>query len=388
MNSRWGRMLFWGGFAVCCMVAGVLQGASREFSQVRPGYEFSFPRDHFSHDDYVIEWWYFTGNVTDGARWFGYELTFFRYGLDDPAVVGNPSAWAPRDLFLAHFAVSDLENAAFWYTERMNRSALNRAGASAEAGKVYNGSWEWIPGDPWRLRAEEGDHALDLELAPLKPPVLHGDHGFAPKAENQAEASYYYSFTRLKTQGILRVRNEMFSVRGWSWMDHEFTSGRLDPADKEGWDWFSIQLDNDTELMLYLLRHTDSSREAFGLGTLVHPDGSWVPLPRESFEIFPRSHWESRETGARYPVSWLIRIPEFQAELQVEAAFHAQELVTTRSTGITYWEGSVLVDGRLYDQPVRGRGYTEMTGYAGPMRLEVRRAHDAKDSGNEAETRP
>jgi len=341
----------------------------RVFSEVTPGYIFEFPKDHFSHENYRIEWWYFTGNVTSDGRKFGFELTFFRFGFNDPAITSNPSAWAPKDLYLAHFAVSDIENKTFFYAEKINRAALGRAGADPETRSVHNGSWEWNLGPEWSLRAEEGDHAIDLKLKPVKDAVLHGDRGYSPKGESPGDASYYYSFTRLKTAGTLRIGEGTFQVNGLSWMDHEFTSRRLDPQDQEGWDWFSIQLENHIEIMLYLLRYRDGSRIPFGGGTLVHPDGSWTVLKRSAFEITPESFWRSDKSGGSYPVSWKVVLPDYGIDLKIKAAFPNQELVTPRSTGITYWEGSVAAVGRFQEQTVKGSGYVEMTGYAGPMKM-------------------
>ncbi|MBI4773600.1 MAG: carotenoid 1,2-hydratase [Deltaproteobacteria bacterium] len=360
------------GMAVTLLVLLTVAGApayAREFSAVTPGYAFEFPKDHFSHENYRIEWWYFTGNVNSGGRKFGFELTFFRFGFNEPAVMSNPSAWAPKDLYPAHFAISDIENKTFFYAESIRRAALGRAGADPETRSVHNGSWEWRWGPEWILRAGEGDHAIDLRLKPLKGVVLHGDGGYSPKGESPEEASYYYSFTRLETAGTLRIGGRTFQVNGLSWMDHEFTSRLLNPRNQEGWDWFSIQLDNNIEIMLYLLRYRDSSKVAFGAGTLVHPDGSWTVLKRSGFEITPESFWRSDKSGGRYPVSWRIRIPDYGIDLKIKAAFSDQELITTRSTGVTYWEGSVTAVGRFQEQAVKGSGYAEMTGYAGAMKM-------------------
>ena len=341
----------------------------RAFSEVVPGYAFEFPRDHFSHEDFRIEWWYFTGNVAGDGRKFGFELTFFRFGLSNPAVMSNPSAWAPKDLYPAHFAISDIDKRTFFYAEKIGRAALGRAGADPETRSVHIGSWQWEMGPEWTLRAEEADHAIDLKLKPLKDVVLHGDRGYSPKGESPGEASYYYSFTRLETGGTLRIGEQTFQVSGLSWMDHEFSSRRLDPEDKEGWDWFSIQLDNNVEIMLYLLRYRDASKVSFGGGTLVLPDGSCTVLKRSRFEVTPESFWRSDGSGGNYPVAWKVVLPEYGMDLSVKAAFPDQELITSRSTGITYWEGSVAVAGRFRERAVKGRGYVEMTGYAGPMKM-------------------
>ena len=193
-----------------------------------------------------------------------------------------------------------------------------------------------------------------------------------PKEKAREKRPYYYSFTRLETSGTLRIGDRTFRVNGLAWMDHEFTSRRLDPEDKEGWDWFSIQLDNSVEIMLYLLRYRDGSKVSNGGGSLVRPDGSRTDLKRSEFEITPESYWRSDGSGGNYPVSWKLVLPDYDVSLSVKAAFPEQELMTSRSTGITYWEGSVAVTGRFRERPVEGSGYVEMTGYAGPMNMGIR----------------
>ena len=340
------------------------------------GYTLSFPRDHAAHPDHRIEWWYYTGNLraSDGRR-FGYQLTFFRFGVDRQPV--NPSRWAVRDLYMAHFAVTDVEQRAHHVAERLNRAGIGWAGASTETLHAWNDGWSVAleeGGSQAHLltaASDEGDLSLDLRLAPSGPPVLHGVNGFSQKGAEIGNASHYYSLTRLRTAGRLVVAGETFEVEGLSWMDHEFGTSFLEQA-QAGWDWFSIQLDDGTDLMVYVMRRIDGARDPRSSGTLVSPDGV-SHLQVDDYRLTPGRRWTSPASGAAYPVAWRIEIPQHGLELEVTAAVDAQELETGRSTGVTYWEGAIDVRGRRDGAPVAGSGYLEMTGYAGaPMSTVLR----------------
>ena len=200
-----------------------------EFRLALPGYTFSFPRDHYSHDDFRTEWWYYTGHLraTSGEA-YGYQVTFFRSGV--AAARANPSRWAAKNLYLAHFAISDIPAKSFNYFERVNRAGLGQAGASGGEFHVWIGDWE-VTGDgtTQRLRAKEDGFAVDLTLVSQKPPVIHGENGISRKGEGRGHASHYYSLTRLTTEGTLTVRGKSLPVSGLSWMDHEFGSTQLYP---------------------------------------------------------------------------------------------------------------------------------------------------------------
>lgn len=331
---------------------------------------FSFPRDHGSHPEYRIEWWYYTGNLeTNTGRRFGYQLTFFRTGLQpQPA---NPSRWAVRDLYTAHFAVSDIQNKKFTRFERTHRAGIGWAGAEENPGRIWNGEWELrlepaSAGDPQRhhLVARENGFAIDLTLEPVKPLVLHGDGGLSRKGPSEGNASYYYSFPRLKTTGTIQVAGESWAVEGTSWMDHEFSSSFLESG-QTGWDWFSVQLDDGRELMLYQIRRENQRVDQASSGTLVAADGQTTALTAAQFQLKPRKFWRSPATGGHYPIAWEVAIPEHKLQFEVRAVFPAQEMDTRSSTGIVYWEGSVDIAGTANGQVLRGRGYLEMTGYAG-----------------------
>jgi len=337
---------------------------SKAWLEAEAGYQYSFPHDHASHDEYGIEWWYYTGNVeTASGHRFGYQLTFFRVGVDKHPE--NPSRWAVRDLYMAHFAISDIDGQSFHSGERVNRSGIGWAGADSSAYRVWNEDWEArLDGAAHLLTASDEDFQLSLKLEPTKPEVIHGENGISQKGTATGNASRYYSLTRLRTSGRLTVAGESFEVNGLSWMDHEFGTSFLE-AEQAGWDWFSIQLEDGRDLMLFQIRRSDGSIDSHSSGTLIDADGRATHIAREDLKLTPGNAWRSSESAATYPTAWTIELPTYKLTMKVRAAFNDQELRTTESTGVIYWEGSVLIEGTSANQPIRGRGYLEMTGYTG-----------------------
>jgi predicted secreted hydrolase len=340
--------------------------------QAAPGYRFAFPRDHGSHPPYRIEWWYYTGNLesADGRR-FGYQLTFFRTGVVvEPAI---KSRWAVRDLYLAHFAVSDIEAKSFHSFERINRAGVGWAGAETDRYRVWNEDWQArLDGNDHMLKATEGGFEIDLRLTPARAEVIHGENGLSQKGGAAGNASYYYSVTRFEVTGSLVAGGERFAVKGSSWMDHEFGTSFLEPG-QMGWDWFSIQLDDGRDLMLFQLRRSDGSIDPRSSGTLIDREGRATHIPFGTFTLAPAREWRSPESRAAYPVAWTIDLADYGLKLDAQAAFDDQELRATESTGVTYWEGSIRIEGTAGNQGVTGRGYLEMTGYAGQSMGEIMR---------------
>ena len=338
--------------------------------QAAPGYEWAFPRDHGSHPPYRIEWWYYTGNLdAAGGRRFGYQVTFFRVGVD-PAPA-NPSRWAVRDLYMAHLALTDLAGRRHLTAERLHRGGLGWAGARTGTLDVWNGDWRAaLDGGRHKLEARDGDFGLELHLQPGRGPTRHGLDGFSRKGPAEGNASNYYSLTRMPTTGRVLLDGEWLDVTGSSWMDHEFGTSFLEPG-QVGWDWFSIQLDDGADLMVFQLRRADGQPDEHSAGTWVDADGRPTRLVREDVRLTPGRRWTSPSSGAAYPVEWRVELPARQVRLDVLAALDAQEMHTDASTGVTYWEGAVDVSGQVGGRPVRGRGYLEMTGYAGQPMSEV-----------------
>ena len=342
----------------------------------RPGYVYAFPRDHGAHDNYGLEWWYFTGHVSDrAARRFGYEVTFFRKAIDDARVRDHPSRWALRHLYFAHLALTDVEGAVFRFSEKLSRAAFGKAGADSGRMKVWIDRWTLEPvtedHGQLHLTAEDAGFGVDLTLTLEKPPVIHGQEGISRKGADPGQASHYYSLTRLGTRGTIRVRGEPFEVTGTSWMDHEFGSGGLG-EDQVGWDWFSVQFDSNVELMLYLLRKRDGSHDPASSGTLIFPDGTSRHLERKDFVVRTQDQWTSPLSRAQYPAKWTLEVPLVLLRVTVTPVLSDQELRTENSTRVTYWEGAVDVHGHYRDAPVTGKGYVELTGYANPLEFDYR----------------
>jgi len=350
------------------VVPGLAADTAQEFRVATEGYHYAFPRDHGSHEEFRTEWWYYTGQLTakDG-RPFGYQLTFFRRGMPQDQVKTLPSQWAITQLYLAHFAVSDLSKGRFHYAEKISRAGLGKAGAARDRLHVWIDRWSAespsaAPGTQ-TLQAADGDLALQLTVSPDKPLVVHGTDGISRKGSAVGQASHYYSFARLATNGTLTIGEESFDVTGTSWMDHEFGSAELG-KDLVGWDWFSLQLDDQRELMLYRLRQADGSADLVSSGTLIDRDGRGHHLSIEDFTLVPISYWTSLTSHARYPQRWRLTIPSKQLSLELVPLMAEQELSTSRSTQATYWEGAIEATGTTKGRPIQGKGYMELTGYA------------------------
>jgi predicted secreted hydrolase len=317
-----------------------------------PGYRYQFPRDHFEHEDFRTEWWYYTGNVLDGAgKRYGFELVFFRQGAQQTAA--GETAWDVRDLYLAHAALTDAAGKRFWYEERLNRQGPGLAGASFQDSRVWNGNWrvQWS-GETQTLDAIAEHFRFHLKLEPEKPFVIEGENGISQKAAGRGRASYYVSFPLLKATGTI----DSTPVTGQAWMDHEWFTEQLGPA-QAGWDWFSVQLNDRTELMLFELRRKDGSIDPYSSGTFIDAAGKAHHLRREDFQLQPLAKWE------KYPVEWRISIPSLHIDLTCKAVLPNQELKSP-GNGPTYWEGAVDYSGTQ-----TGVGYLEMTGYGSPVRM-------------------
>ncbi|MCZ2156016.1 MAG: hypothetical protein LC114_19310 [Bryobacterales bacterium] len=336
-----------------------------EWKLALPGYHYSFPRDFFDHPEYRTEWWYFTGNLTaaDG-RAFGYELTFFRHGRrtrPEPST----GVWDTGEIFLAHLALSDIRTGKFRHSERLNRAGPGLAGVNRETGRIWNGNWSAeLKGErDWALQAVDEDFRLSLKLHSEKAPVIHGENGVHQKASGAGKASHYVSLTRLATSGLLELNGEHFTVTGSSWMDHEFFTDSMSDS-QIGWDWFSIQLSDNTELMLYRLRRRDGTIDSHSGGTYIAANGTPATLKLSDVTFQTVGVWKSPETGGTYPIAWRIAIPRLKLTLNARSRMEAQELTSKRKIGPSYWEGAMAFSGERDGHPITGVGYLELTGYA------------------------
>jgi predicted secreted hydrolase len=337
-----------------------------EWAVIEPGLEIELPADHGVHPQHRTEWWYVTGNVEDGeGRRFGYQLTFFRSGLGPgPQEPGN-SALRASQVWAGHLALADVARGETRFAERLRRggSALVRASATDLDVAVEDWSLTRGPDERLRLRATAPAHGmeLDLVLSPRKAPVLHGDGGLSAKGDEPGNASAYVTWTRLATSGRLVVDERTHEVTGSSWLDHEWGTSQLGRG-VVGWDWFGLQLDDGRELMVYVLRREDGTPHRVSAGTLVHADGTWMKLERDDFRLTVLERWTSPRTGAEYPARWRLEVLPVDLSLDVTPLVPDCELVSERSTDVTYWEGPVRLSGSA-----EGRGYAELVGYAHPM---------------------
>ncbi|MCU1230723.1 MAG: uncharacterized protein JWO97_3607 [Acidobacteria bacterium] len=347
--------------ALALVISFPLPAFAQEFKPATAGYEFEFPRDHGTHDDYRTEWWYYTGHLyTESGKRYGFELTFFRVGIVPPGAPAGESRWQLRNISLAHFAITDVAAKRFRYYEKLNRTSPFTASAAAGHLDVFNESWSATtrPDGAWQLTARSGDDVIDLTLRTRKPPVIHGANGISVKAEGSGFASHYYSMTRLEVTGAVNGSR----CRGAAWMDHEFGSSALRES-QQGWDWFSIQFDDDSELMIYLIRRRDGTPDVTSSGSFINPDGSIIHLTREQLKVEALDKWTSPKTRATYPMGWRISVAQLGISATLTPLLRDQELVTKSSTNVTYWEGAVDVSGTFGNTAVGGDGYVEMTGY-------------------------
>ncbi len=342
--------------------------AQEEWARVAAPRTWAFPRDFGVHPQYRTEWWYFTGNLQDpsGSR-FGYQLTFFRQGLRS-RLPSPSSPWDVRDIYLAHFTITDVARQEFHTAERVSRTGPGLAGAEPDKLNVWLLNWSAQMRDSViHLEARDSGMELSLRLTPKKPPVIHGTKGVSRKGPNPGQASYYVSLTDLETRGTLKLPSgQSPEVRGQSWFDQEFGSNQLAP-DQTGWDWFGLHLDDGSDLMIYLLRLRNGSIEPASSGTLVLPDGTPRHLKLLDLSVSVLGRWKSARSRGDYPSRWRIQIPAAKIQLDIAPLVPDQELQTGGTTGVTYWEGAVSGKGSSGGRPVSCRGYVELTGYAGSL---------------------
>jgi predicted secreted hydrolase len=337
---------------------------------LRDGTEFDpvkLPRDLAAHKNSQTEWWYYTGHAeTDSGSKFGFELVFFkrRTDLDKFSLVplrlfGNP-------IYFAHFAVTDYSEKNFRYAHRKSSNGFFDPPASASEKHFH------LRLGDWSLRESHGAHILratigdgvifEATLKPKKKPILNGIAKDGVSFKDEGEASRYFSYTRMEMEGDIIRHGETEHFKGSAWMDREF--GTWTPTENQkGWDWFSVQLDDETELMCYQLRSGTNAVSPFSSGTYVEKDGKFTPLSNEDFKIEPTGYWKSPHTGATYPSGWRLSVPKFEIELTVTPVIEDQEIDSRGTTMIVYWEGACEVSGTVKGENVKGCAYVELVGY-------------------------
>jgi predicted secreted hydrolase len=329
--------------------------APQQFQVAKPGYWYRFPQDHAAHPQFATEWWYYTGNLHSARkRDFGYQLTFFRVGLKPG---GEP-------IYAAHFSITDLQNKKFYFWDKLQRPILGMAGTDKTY--IWNKNWSVkIEGIEHQLLASQDDIKINLSLYQQGKPVIQGKpkEGISRKGDCQTCASHYYSLPNMLTSGSLLIDGEVYKVSGKSWMDHEFGSNQLQ-ADQKGWDWFSLQFNDGSSLMLYRIR---GKSKAFSNGTYVSKNGEQQYLEAGEFILKPTKYWHSKKTKAIYPVVWEVTVPKLDLGIKVYPKLAQQELQTQKSTQVSYWEGAVKAIDRATGKQT-AEGYLELTGYAGSLR--------------------
>jgi predicted secreted hydrolase len=331
-------------------------------AQALPGYALRFPRDFGAHPQFGIEWWYVTGWLEPtGPTPLGFQITFFR--TRPTLQEANPSAFAARELLIAHCALSDPQRGRLWQDQRIRRAGFGLAQAESEDTNV------WI--DDWRLERQAEHYfaklmalnfALELELAPTQPLLLQGNAGFSQKDATAESASYYYSQPHLQVRGRIARDGRHQTVTGEAWLDHEWSSAYLAPKAR-GWDWIGLNLDDGGAVMAFRIRGRDGGSLWAG-GSLRAGDGVVQTLRPEQVQFTPGRLWRSPRTGTSYPVAWQVRAGARLLELQ--ALLDDQENDARLTSGTIYWEGAVRA--REAGREV-GRGYLELTGYEQPLAL-------------------
>jgi len=342
--------------------AQVARAQQPAFAQALAPQQLEFPRDQGPHPDFRQEWWYLTGNLdaADGER-FGFEVTIFRFALAPGAVASNAgggtSAWRTHQVYLGHFAVTDVARGRFRFAVKRARGALGLAGAQADPLRVWVGNWHI--GDNIVQAAGQG-YALSLTAQPLMDPVLNGERGLSRKSGEPGNATYYYTIPRVSVQGTLVADNgRQLRVHGLAWLDREWGSGSLGPQEI-GWNWFGLQLGDGSCLMFYYLRDRGGGEDPYSAGTWVDPAGHARPLSRNDVQMTVLDHWTD-PGGARYPSRWRLVVPATGLDVTIHPVLADQELVTSPR----YWEGAVDVSGTSAGRAISGRGYVELVGYAG-----------------------
>lgn len=335
---------------------------SNHFRKAMTPREWHFPEDFGPHPDYQTEWWYYTGNLeTETGRPFGFQLTFFRQALtSDPELTA--SRLRSNQIYSAHFTVSDIGDRHFYPYERFSRGTIGLAGATSPPYQVWLQDWSAQELEPGRVRLQARAEAvaIDLVVRQTQPPILQGDRGLSIKGREPGNASYYYSLVQQPTTGTITLHGKTYPVTGRTWKDHEYSTSALTPG-TVGWDWFSLQLDDGSALMLYLLRREDGSLESTSAGTYMGPDGSTRSLTSADWTVKVLDTWKSPRSKATYPAQWEIAIPELKLTLQGKSMLADQELNTSTAT---YWEGAVAFNGQKNQQLLNAKGYVELTGYA------------------------
>jgi predicted secreted hydrolase len=342
--------------------SGAVAAAAGSYAVVSANQPPAFPADYGSHPQFRTEWWYVTGWLnTEHGEPLGFQITFFRTKPDIEQ--NNPSSFAPRQLLIAHCAISDPKRGRIWQDQRIRRAGLGLAEAATGDANVRIDRWS-LKRDAaaYSARIDAEDFSLDLKLEQTQPLMLNGDAGISRKGPAEKAASHYYSLPHMRVTGSISRERSTNTVTGEAWFDHEWSSEYLD-SESVGWDWIGINLDGGAALMAFRIRGITGEPRWAG-GTFRGSDGKVQILQPEDIEFRALRNWVSPRTNITYPVQWHIRAGA--REIDLDPLLDDQENDTRLSTGAIYWEGAV----RAYDgEKVVGRGYLELTGYGERLRL-------------------
>jgi predicted secreted hydrolase len=343
-----------------------------KFAKALDLYNFSFPKDHGSHEEFKTEWWYYTGNLEDAnGHKFGYQLTIFRNGLepifdaeDKKNVLNN---WQTKEIYMAHFAITDIDNKKFYSFEKLGRESLGQAGTQMSPYKVWVKDWS-IQSSPKAtaedifpviIRAKDHDISLRLNLKPVKPVTLQGLDGLSQKSSGAGNASYYYSISKLASKGKIQIGDQVFKVKGFSWLDREFSTSSLGDT-LVGWDWFALQLENNVEIMYYRLRDQENKTDlTHSGGVIIDAAGEKHPFTAQDIVLNSTEKFKSKHSGAEYPVSWTMEIPKLDLKVKIKPLLKEQE----HQNNYPYYEGAIEVNGEFSKNKITGKGYMELVGY-------------------------
>ena len=356
---------------VACVIAIANATEPTGYLTVTGPCNLEFPYDHGPHPGYRTEWWYYTGNLQSASgENYGFQLTFFRSQISPPnnrqTWPQSVSAWRTQQIYLAHSAISNIAKKEHLQAESVSREALDMAGANqiGDNTTIFLKDWSaHISSERHQLKVDTDMFSYELSLTPAKPPVMHGNKGYSLKGSTPERASCYYSFTRLNAEGTLTVDGKKIEVKGLAWMDHEFSTALLEPGLK-GWDWFSLQLSDQTEVMAFILRKEKGGISSASSATVIGMQGQADHIRNDEFAVTVENTWKSPHSKAAYPARWRMQIIPLMLDLTISPSMSDQEMHTSGSTGVIYWEGSVAVEGTRAGQPVVGQGYVELTGYA------------------------
>jgi predicted secreted hydrolase len=337
--------------------------ATQPFASADPRYRLRFPRDHGSHPDFRIEWWYVTGWLErQSAAALGFQITFFR--ARPQAMPDNPSRFHPRHIIIAHAALSDPAHGRLRHAQRAARAVFDLAGAAEDDTRVWLGNWQLRrEGSVYHAAIDDAALALDLELRPTQALLLQGRDGYSRKGADAGAASHYYSQPQLQVGGRCRAGGHLETVTGRAWLDHEWSSAYL-PRGASGWDWVGLNFDDGSALMAFRMRGQADNAVLWAAATWRDAGGRTVTIDAQAIRFTPLRHWQSPRTALRYPVAFRLNAGALDLELQ--PLMDDQENDTRRTTGAIYWEGAVTV---LQEGRRIGRGYLELTGYGEPLRI-------------------